>query len=121
MIASALLPLVEAEVVAGVIVGGLYVHGRVTGKRTLARVVKTAEILTGAVGCSWKRPRELARAVWRGSAEALPKFCRLVIVPGVFCPIPGPVDESAAAVAVCLVAVSPALRVKVLAAWEASA
>jgi hypothetical protein len=115
-----LLPLLEAEAVAFAIVSGLWLHGRATGKQTLRRVIKTAEILTGAEGCTWKRPKQLARAVWRGSSEALPAFCRLVIVPGVFCPVPGPVDEAAAAVAIGLVAVSPTLRVKVLAAWKAS-
>ena len=120
MTLDSLAPLLEAEAAALIIGGGLWLHGRVTGKNTIERILATAKILTNTVGHSWRHPLLAAKAVWRGSPDSLPRFFAIVIVPGVLCPIPGPIDESAAAIAIAAVTVSPALRVKVKAAWQAA-
>lgn len=134
---GAALHVIAAEAVAVGIVGSVALHDRVTGRRTLPRLIRTAAILCGAEAVevpereSW-RPGPLWRwlctlpaflaavavAVWRGSAEALPMFFRCVIAPGVFVPIVGPVDEATAAVAVGAVALVPSLRAKVAEAWR---
>jgi hypothetical protein len=115
---AAALALVEAEVCALALVGMIALHDRVTGKRTLARLLGTAARLTGAHGHTWRRPLALARALWHGGPGTLPRTLRLVIAPGVFLPILGPIDEAAAAIAVALVALHPQLRQRVRTAWK---
>ena len=111
-------PLIEAEVVACLIVGGVHVYDRITGKRTLRRLIRAAAILTAAEGQSWRHPILLARAVWAGSPDSLPLPGRVLIAPGAFAPIIGPVDEALAITAVAGITALPSCRVKVIAAWQ---
>jgi len=111
-------PLIEAEVVACLLVGGIHAYDKITGKRTLRRLIRAAAILTAAEGQSWRHPLKLARAVWAGSPDSLPLPGRVLIAPGAFAPIIGPVDEALAIIATTAIAVLPSCRVKVIAAWQ---
>lgn len=114
-------PFIEAELAAVAIVGAVHVFDKLTGRETLRRSIRCAAILTGATGCTWKRPKELALAVWRGSDESLPMPGRLLIAPGVFAPILGPVDEAAALVTAATLCAVPSFRETIKAAWTAAA